>query len=165
MFRKPIGNFLVVGSWKKVRISLVIPLLVSALVLTSGCSKSGPELFSVSGTVTLQGQPLPNVIVTFIPDDGGKSASGTGDSAGNYKLSTFAPNDGALAGSYKVAIMPKDPPPMAGEAVSSPGASTEKPKKYTPPFPARYGLPKDSGLTANVSPNGENKFNFDLKMK
>ena len=147
------------------RSCLMVPLLLSALAFASGCSKSGPELFTVSGTVTLQGKPLPNVIVTFIPDGEGKSASGTGDEEGNYKLSTFAPNDGALAGKYRVAIMPKDPPPMAGEAVSSPGASAGKAKKYTPPFPARYGLPKDSGLTASVGPDGANMFNFDLKMK
>lgn len=144
--------------------SRIFGVLFSLIVLFfGGCNSDYPQTYSVNGTVTLEGEPLPNVIVTFIPEGGGQSATGTGDEQGNFRLSTFAPNDGALEGPYKVAIIPKDPPPMPGDAVSSPGGAEAGGGKYTPPFPSRYGLPDSSGFTASVEKGGENTFTFDLK--
>ncbi len=40
-------------------------LLVAALVVTTGCSKS--DLIPVTGTVTLDGKPLDGAAVSFVP--------------------------------------------------------------------------------------------------
>jgi hypothetical protein len=36
---------------------------------------------------------------------------------------------------------------------------------YVAPFPQKYGNPKQSGFTAEVAPDGENDFTFDMKSK
>jgi hypothetical protein len=143
------------------RFSFVV-CFIGTLVF-AGCRSDLPQTYSASGAVTLNGKPLPNVIVTFLPVSGGRSASGTADSQGSFRLSTFGVDDGAMAGKYEVTIIPKDPPPMAGD--SDPGMTQpSKPTKYTPPFPGRYGMPKESKLTAEIT-KGPNKFTFDLQSK
>lgn len=133
--------------------------------MTSGCGGGDyPETVEVNGRVTLDGEPLPNAIVTFMPTDGQRTASGTTNAQGEFSLSTFEPGDGAVPGEHKVAVMPKEPPPMPGS--SSPGdTGEEKSENYTPPFPARYGQPGTSGLTATVSADQENDFILELESK
>jgi len=145
--------------------------LVAATVLIGatmiGCGSDLPETFRSTGSVTLEGKPLPSVIVTFIPKKNGSGASGTADQQGKFTLSTFSPSDGVLAGDYSVTIIPKDPPPMGGD--SDPGIGTgggsPKPGRYTPRFPSRYGMPEESGLKATVEAKGKNVFIFDLNRK
>lgn len=78
---------------------------VVAAALT-GCSNSG--LNSVSGTVTMDGQPYGDVLVTFNPVDGsgGAIATGTADSGGHFRMGTFGPGDGVKPGKYKVTVAP-----------------------------------------------------------
>ena len=54
--------------------------------LFSGCSNGDrPPLGQVSGTVTLDGEPLYGVIVMFKPDEG-RPATGVTDAEGKYQL-------------------------------------------------------------------------------
>mgnify|MGYP000341931140 CR=1 FL=1 len=58
----------------------------------------------VSGKVTLDGEPLVNVTVTFVPSGGGKIATGKTDSDGMYTLTPYEEGDGAIPGSCKIWI-------------------------------------------------------------
>ena len=64
-------------------------LAVCLLVGLLGCGPTG-KLASVSGTVRYKGQPLPNAYVAFLPEQSGERiATGTTDSGGRYRLTTF----------------------------------------------------------------------------
>lgn len=95
-------------------------LLLSAVVLSShaGCG-GGPEvptLGTVSGKVSVDGNPLPGVVVTFEPVDGGRSSSGKTDEEGNYSLSYNATSKGALIGKHRVMVTtPTDAPDPSGQ--------------------------------------------------
>ncbi len=60
---------------------------IALLSLIGGCGRGDlPPLGTVSGTVTLDGEPLPGVIISFKPDEG-RVAAATTDEKGNYTLS------------------------------------------------------------------------------
>lgn len=63
---------------------------------------SGKHFIPVSGTVTLDGRPLGDVIVYFSRDGASHVASGKTDAAGRYRLSTMSQGDGAEEGAYVV---------------------------------------------------------------
>lgn len=124
-------------------------------LLAAGCgSGRSTKTHPVKGTVTYQGQPLPEVVVSFYPEQG-RPAAGMTDAQGAFSLSTFDPKDGAPAGFYKVAI--NEPAPDRAEGDYS--VPPEKP----PRFPVKYTNPSESELVAEVKPSSDNDFKFDLK--
>src|SRR4051794_39512672 len=85
------------------RIGLGLALVFG--LFATGCGSGGPAMGRVSGTVKVDGQPLTKGTVTFVSTDGQRpNATGAIDSNGNYTLQTTEPGDGAVVGSYKVAI-------------------------------------------------------------
>lgn len=53
---------------------------IALLSLIAGCGRGDlPPLGTVSGTVTLDGEPLPGVIISFKPDEGRVAAATTED--------------------------------------------------------------------------------------
>ncbi|MHC2069707.1 carboxypeptidase-like regulatory domain-containing protein [Bremerella sp. T1] len=72
-------------------------------VMLIGCAESGPPLGTVSGTVTMDGKPLPNAIVSFVPTAGGRASVATTNESGEYQLA-FIDRMGALIGNHKVSI-------------------------------------------------------------
>lgn len=91
-------------------IRLLIPVVLAALVV-SGC-KRGTSLKTVpvEGTVTFNGAPLTDAVVTFFPLAGeDPPANGTTDAEGKFKLQTYvSPTqilDGAVAGQYRVSVV------------------------------------------------------------
>lgn len=95
--------------------------LLSVLVLllgTLGCSGGGEfGVASAGGTVTLNDQPVPDLVVTFTPQavagstDPGKSATGRTDAQGKFTLSTYTMEDGAIVGTHQVAVSLDGPNP------------------------------------------------------
>jgi len=81
---------------------LVCSLTVVSLMVL-GCAEDGPPIGKVTGTVTLDGQPLENAIVSFVPKAGGRASVGTTNAQGKYQLS-YVERVGALIGSHKVSI-------------------------------------------------------------
>ena len=116
-----------------------------AVLLAAGCGGGGVELGDVSGRVTLDGKPLPNALVRFQPEKGGRSAQGITDADGRYKLNYSARDTGALAGKSKVLI-------TTGSLEDSSRRSEKVPKKYN----------DETELTAEVT-SGDNAINFDLR--
>ena len=89
------------------------------VLLVWGCGHV--EYPSVTGKVTLDGQPLPNAVVSFMPDDEqGVPSLGVTDSDGIYTLQQTAELTGAPIGKYTVRITtyregrPEAQPPVPG---------------------------------------------------
>lgn len=86
-----------------------LPLaFVSAGALTvSGCG--GTKLVDVQGTVTLNGKPLDNAQVQFLPDPGQKTAgirsTGDTDEEGRFKLICDDKRGGAAVGMHRVLVV------------------------------------------------------------
>ena len=129
-------------------------LLLSAFMVCSaiGCGgPDGPELAAVSGTVRLDGEPLPGADLLFIPENGSTS-SGATDKNGYYYLRYSASRDGAMPGKHTVRISTYRPAHLDGEGKHLPGSTEKLPPEYH----------RDSKLTQEVK-SGKNTIDFDLK--
>ena len=109
-------------------------------LLAAGCGKSGPGVAPVKGRVTLDGRPLPNVVLQFQPDEGKRPSAGGTDENGEYQLYYKRSIVGARVGQHTVRILA----PMVPKAAV---------------IPDRYN--KQSELRAEVKP-GQNDINFEL---
>jgi hypothetical protein len=105
----------------------------------------------VQGRVTLDGKPLSEAAVLFIPLDGDRKKTGAAIDRGQYRLPTA---DGLLPGQYRVEII--DNPPLHSER----GRAAEARRN----FPYRYA--HESPLRIEISPNsrrgGPLRLDFDL---
>ena len=141
--------------------------LIFILPLLAGCAEDNPfGTVYVEGTVTLDGTPIQEVSVTFIPVDGELSAGGITDINGKFTLTTGgAPSgSGAKPGTYNVAFSKIE--------VEGAGLSEEEyMAKYrggTPPviyhIPQKYENPAASGIEPITvgADKANNKFTFAL---
>lgn len=83
------------------------------LFLASGCGDDGPRLVPVKGTVTINGKPLGEADLTFVPDPSNKDVTPGADRTGpegNY-MARFNARTGLAPGKYKVLISKKAAPP------------------------------------------------------
>lgn len=69
-----------------------------------GCNTSG--LSPVEGVLKLDGVPLANASIQFIPQGTGRDATAGTNANGEFVMSTNQPRDGVMAGTYKVVITP-----------------------------------------------------------
>ena len=80
---------------------------ICSLLFAQGCGGTF-NAAPVSGTITLNGQPLKDATVTFTPQGGGNespASSGRTDSSGNYSLTMISDNStGALIGKHSVRV-------------------------------------------------------------
>jgi hypothetical protein len=147
-------------------------LLASLVVFAAlgyGCGSDDGlgRRYPVSGKVTYNGKPLAKGSISFIPDDPktGRAASGS-IVEGNYSLTTQAPDDGALPGSYKVTVQAAEVDlTNASEKAKKSGMMIDQrdiaKAKRTNLIPTKYLLPESSGLTAQVKAQS-NKIDFPL---
>ncbi|WP_425395914.1 hypothetical protein [Aeoliella sp.] len=93
---------------------LTIPLL--------GCGDGRPTRVPISGQVLIDGKPLPQAFVKFVPEEG-RAAGGNTDSDGRFTLTCYEAGDGASIGLHKVSV-------RATDAVSNVAIRWRAPKKY-----------------------------------
>ena len=97
-------------NWQLRSCSVCLFIATSALILP-GCSETGPPLGIVSGTVTLDGQPLEGAAIVFSPKsqaaDAGSSSGKTGPD-GKYSLEFGRSRKGAYLGEHSVIIEHKN---------------------------------------------------------
>jgi len=123
----------------------------------SGCGSSdGYDLVPVSGTVTLDGQPLAGATISFQPAGGtaiGPSSGAVTDSSGKYELKTSEAESrpGAVVGSHQVQVTGLQDTRDASDDTVKPMAKD--------PVPPRY---RDPGLTFEVPAGGTDSANFEL---
>lgn len=122
-------------------------------VFALGCGGGkGPELATVTGTVLMNGDPVPGVNVIFIPEEGGSPSYGGTDPKGVYRLFFNQSRAGAELGLHRVLI--ESPEPKTDDSGRLIGERTAL------RVPARYRQP--GVLSAEVS-SGRNKFDFHLE--
>src|SRR5437879_6432336 len=106
------------------------------IVSMAGCSGNDrPVRQKVN--VTLEGEPLAGVTVTFMSTANKRPAWGTTDEEGSFELTTYAAEDGAVPGEYKI-IVNSATPPGAGdlpEGLISPEVIKASRRKLPPIHP------------------------------
>ena len=130
-----------------------VGLLVCLVVAGCGDKPDLPPTARVSGTVTLDGQPLARGSVQFVPDtaQGTEGPSGVGyvDEEGHYEIST-AGAAGAIVGHHKISVKAEAD---YDQTQISMGPSL---------IPRRYNNPDASGLTAEVKEGEKNEIPLEL---
>ena len=126
------------------------------ICLLSGCWGYRPDLpptEPVTGTVTLDGEPVAGARVQFVPDKSkgteGAMASGVTDAQGEYELQT-ATVEGAIVGFHKISVEARAQPKDQYDTL---------PQLLTP---ERYADHNTSGLTAEVKAGEDNRVNLPL---
>jgi len=115
--------------------------------MITGCFQSrpsGPDLYTVKGTVTVDGAPLSLGVITFDPADGIAGSYGSEIRDGKY--------------SFESAVGPKKVTILASRPSKTPGPDgLPGMEQY---LPARYNM--KSELTGQVQPQKQNDISFDL---
>jgi len=132
------------GATMSLRVLCILPLL--GLLALTGCGSTE----SVTGTVTLDGAPLPDAEVTFTPVGGGRPGMATTGPDGTFSLNYTMDETGAPAGKYDVTV-------TTGTTKEGPdGKDIVVPEKV----PAAY---HESGMIVREVKPGANDFKIDLK--
>ncbi len=123
--------------------------LTVALIALSGCGATNSALVPVGGIVTMNGQPVAELIVTFTPtgETLGNGALGGTDTEGRFILMDVRGEPGAYVGEYRVSLYPTPTGNTAGlptDVVSSGAAG----------IPAIFLDPNNSPLRAIVPKSG-----------
>lgn len=119
-------------------------------MLFAGCGPQGPKTYTVSGTVTFDGQPVAEGEIAFRDAAGQERGYGGKITAGKY---SFESTPGSKT--VEITAMREIPGKMVED---NPGEKTPAMEMY---IPAKYN--SETTLTAEVSDSGENVLNFDLK--
>ncbi|EAQ82251.1 hypothetical protein [Blastopirellula marina] len=141
-----------------------VALLLGALLL-SGCS--GTTLLEGAAktivTITLDGAPVDGAVVVFMPESGGRSASGISNPQGNAEMGTLESGDGVFPGKYKITIFKSIDDPsfvVKNASAESPGAPDSPPQIYL--VPKKYISPRTSRLNATVHADQVNEVTLEL---
>ncbi len=137
------------------------------------CSKGGGsvKLAPVKGKITFLGKPVAGAIVSFHVEGAPRISVGETDAEGNYRLSMFDKDDGAVVGQNTVTI--------SGSAESEPvtptnaedygkvmgigaGNTPKDPKNTKASVPSKYADLKRGLLKVNVI-DGPNEHDFKLQ--
>ena len=150
------------------------------LWLTAGCSGGGadrPETVPVTGAVMYNGSPVQGAQVSFLSEGAPRAATGVTNEKGEFQLSTFDINDGAVIGEHVITVTK-----ITGEAttdVADPRAMTGDPSAMTNMYqermgaqgeisgpktelPQKYSNPKTTTLKETVTAAGPNSFVLQL---
>ena len=129
-------------------------LLVCALA--AGC---GPKITPVHGKVTYKGEPVTAGTITFMPKvpadqiDAGKPSFANPDKNGEFQMSSYGRDDGALVGTHTVIYTP--PPPSSS---IDPVQKAEEMKLHH----KFKGLKLPDGFTVEVK-SGRNDIKLELQ--
>jgi hypothetical protein len=127
---------------------------VVAAVL-AGCSGSSSGRVEVSGGVKLQGQPLRDGAIRFVPLDGQDTVSGAPVVGGKYAIPR---RNGLKPGKYLVQLTSGDGPAPANEEAAAPGGSAN--------VVSADRIPEDwnvrSRQQVEVRPDAANRFDFEV---
>ena len=130
---------------------------LAGLTLMNGCGPDGPPTAPVTGTVTLDGEPLPEVTVTFMPDPNAGTLAAASravtDDRGVYVLTYQGPDrgPGAAVGQHVVTVSDRRAEESRGE------------EPYR--IPLGYGESARTPLRAAVAPaDGDAPQTIDLEL-
>lgn len=122
--------------------------------LAAGCGGSThPPLTQAAGVVTINGRPLPNATVSFIPLDKENTAgvaNGVSDDQGRFRLTT-AGKPGAAVGRHKVTVTEgPEPEDLRDESKQAEYRRYQAGLKNRP-IPPQYGNPTQTPLEVTLA--------------
>ena len=131
----------------------LITALVAVAVMLAAAGCGGPVRRAVVGEVTLDGQPLDEAVIMFVPLEAGSRKTGARVVAGRYEVSRAV---GLLPGRYRVEIADDPPidPSLRPDAVR-PGLRRQLPVSYSIASP----------LAVEIRADGPRELDFTLTMK
>ncbi len=143
-------------------------VVAGIVVLSMGCSKAptGPKKVPAGGKVTYKNAPVEGATVSFLSDGKTPTAVAITDASGEFALATSVSGDGAVPGTYRVAVTKIIGPPVkstgsmsmddAAKAASAPA------QKQVSPIPEKYNSVESSGLQFTVKEGDKNHFAIEL---
>lgn len=144
------------------------PIFVAGCMLSiAGCGGAGFKFAPVSGQVTMDGKPLPNVHVTFMPlgttdsDVVGPGSHDLTDADGRFQLRTTTGIPGAVVGNHRISIeaaQEGETGQQSDGAVSQ--ESFQKRMEKVKSIPARYN--RESKLNFDVPESGTSNARIEL---
>ena len=125
---------------------------LACIALQTGCK---PSPVSVRGRVDLDGKPLSEAVILFVPVQAGRKKTGGEVIDGLYELPA---ETGLFPGKYRVEIVdnpPLDSPEAHRRVLGEPSKRRLFPTGYT----------DDSPLSIELVPGGATEFNFELRYR
>jgi hypothetical protein len=127
--------------------------------LIAGCSRrfedrwsrARPRTYPAGGQVHWNGEPVENAIVAFDSLVHKVTAVGTTDAKGVFRLETYRPGDGAVAGEHRVRIEKLETTTVTADGITQVSV-----------LPRRYADSKKSGLMATVTEDGKTNLLFEV---
>ena len=105
------------------RYSTLLSLLSLAALISLGCGDGRPPRVTVSGQVLIDGEPLKQGNIKFVPE-GARPSAGTIDENGRFTLTCYDGNDGVIPGTHRVQI-------SASEILDGSKVKWWAPRKYS----------------------------------
>jgi hypothetical protein len=140
---------------------------VAAILLSPGCSPKMPPVVPVSGTIYLDGKPLPLACVEFVPDlqDFGaeSNSSAITDEEGRYTLiCSYQQKSGAVVAKHRVVVTEYVPDELRGLSARAQQQLADYQKKLkNRPIPQSYGVVSRTPLDIEVKKGQET---YDLQL-
>jgi hypothetical protein len=132
----------------------LFPLAVAAALLAAVGCDSGPKVVKISGTATHKGEPVPSLLIKFMPDNG-RPSWGITDKDGRFILDYDEKYKGALVGPHTVSAThrPNTPEEEMGMV---------KPHPAVKAIAAKYGDELKSPMRLEITAANENlELKFD----
>ena len=140
--------------WRRFRNGIVV-LTLLGLAICTGCGETQRQ--AIEGTVTVDGEPLADGNITFMPEVGTEGpTAGAPVKNGKFVIDS---RKGTFAGRFRVevtAVRPTGKTTMDSES----GQTIDEVEQY---LPDRYN--RQSELVADVKAGEENALDFDLVTK
>jgi hypothetical protein len=131
-------------------------ILAVLMALLVGCGSKEKERKAVSGTVKVKGVPLTSGMIQFLPtaESTATTQATAGILEGKYELPA---SQGLEPGKYQVRITARGAP--KGQKGRRPPETTRTGKRKQ----SSQGINAETPLECEVTPDGSNTFDFDLK--
>ena len=133
---------------------LMLPLLACAVSFLCGCGEGHPPTYTVQGKVVFSdGSPVPGGMIMFRSGSVAGSvfnATGIIQDDGSFQMTTFKPNDGAVAGVHQVIVQE-----------AAPNIDFQSPAAAATLIDPRYSRYETSGLQVTVEEQ-DNDFTIEV---
>ncbi len=149
-----VGPPAVMQPWLRWLSCLIAILCQSGII---GCRESEPQRFPISGTITLDSQPIGPVLMTLVPTSPGQVGCTCEVTNGEFVISS---GDGPTAGSYHAVVSPLEPDLEEYEGRRATG---EKRLFGSVMIPAKYLKP--GSLSIEIVADGDNELTIEMSSK